>query len=101
LVFQQGLVADETVSATNFCFPILYKRGKRIGKMECPVEDLGKITREFLSLTEDVMVTAGTFSNCFKIKETFEQDTHIINYFFLSIPSIWYYNKRIHWMGGC
>ena len=56
--------------------------------MECPVEDLGKITREFLSLTEDVMVTAGTFSNCIKIKETFEPDTHIINYFFLSIRSI-------------
>lgn len=89
MVFLQGLVADETASATNFCFPILYKRGKRIGKKwSAPVKDFGKITCEFLSLTEDVMVTAGTFSNCFKIKEAFEQDTHIINYFFLSIRSI-------------
>lgn len=78
--------ANESGSETDYWFPLFYKSSNVGKKWSSPVddEDLGKITREILSISESISVPAGTFSNCIKIKETFEKDSKIINYYFVS-----------------
>ncbi len=78
--------ADESGSETDYWFPLFYKNNTVGKKWTSPVEDeeLGKITREILSTSENVSVPAGTFSNCIKVKETFIKDSKVINYYFVS-----------------
>lgn len=79
--------ADESGSEPEYWFPLLFKNGNAVGKKwTAPVEDddLGKITREILSISETITIPSGTFSNCVKVKETFANDAKIINYYFLS-----------------
>lgn len=78
--------ADESGSETDYWFPLFYKSNNVGKKWTSPVEDddLGKITREIVSTIESVVVPAGTFTNCIKIKEIFEKDSNIINYYFVS-----------------
>lgn len=78
--------ADETGSVADYWFPLFYKNNNVGKKWSSPVEDedLGKINREILSISENVTVPAGTFSNCIKVKEIFIKDSKVINYYFVS-----------------
>lgn len=71
---------------TDCSFPLIFKSNNVGKKWSSPVddEDLGETTREIISTSESITVPAGTFSNCIKIKEAFENDSKIINYYFVS-----------------
>lgn len=80
--------SDESGAVEDFWFPILYKNNQIGKKWTSPEEDEegnGTITREILSVSEDVKVIAGTFTNCVKIKETFSNDINIVNFYFISL----------------
>lgn len=78
--------ADESGSERGSLFPLFYK-SNQIGKKwtsQVEDEDLGFITREIISTNESLVVPAGVFSNCIKVKETFRNDLNIVNFYFLS-----------------
>jgi len=78
---------DETGSVESYWFPLFYKNNNTIGrKWDAPVndDDLGKITREIISVSESVTVPAGIFTNCIKIKQTYASDVQIIDYYYIS-----------------
>lgn len=78
--------ADESGSENDYWFPLFYKNST-VGKKWTSLvddDDSGIINREVISITENVSVAAGAFSNCIKVKETFQKDSKIINYYYVS-----------------
>jgi hypothetical protein len=77
--------ADETGAEPDELFPLYFKNGQVGKKWLSPVEDedLGTITREIISTSETITVEAGTFTNCYKIKQTYELDSNIVDYFWI------------------
>lgn len=77
--------ADESGAVPNELFPLYYKNGQVGKKWVAPVEDedLGTITREIISISETVTVEAGTYTNCYKVKQTYEFDSNIVDYFWI------------------
>lgn len=67
-------------------FPLYYKNGnvgKKWNASEVD-EDLGTMTREIVATSETVIVPAGTFTKCQKVKQTFEADANVVYYYWIS-----------------
>lgn len=78
--------AEESGSLSGFWFPLCYSNSI-VGNSWYSAEEhdvLGSITREIMSDNESITVGAGTFTDCIKIKQTYENDAYIVDYFWVN-----------------
>ena len=84
---KDGVFAEESGAYPPDYIFHLIKSGANIGdKWNASEEDeeLGVITRELVSVSEEVNVPAGKYPDCSLVKETFSNDSQIINYYWYS-----------------
>lgn len=78
--------ADESGAVPNQLFPLYYTNGAVGKKWNAPEEDdeLGIISREIVSISESVTIDDTTYTNCIKVKHTYELDLNVVDYYWIN-----------------
>jgi len=78
--------ADESGAFPNELFPLYYKNGTVGKKWDAPEVDdeLGLLTRKIVALSETVTIDEITYRNCIKVKQTYELDLNVVDYYWIN-----------------